>query len=285
MSTIPEIAALDADMRTWRHHLHAHPETAFEEKATSAFVADKLRSFGLDVHTGLAGTGVVGVLRNGTRAGGRRPARRHGRAAHPREVGRRARVAARGQDARVRPRRPHDDAARRRARAGAAPQLRRHRVLHLPARRGERGRRPRDGGGGPLRPVPDEGRVRHAQLARAAGRAHRAARGTADGRLRHLRDRRDRPRRARGDAAPGPRPDAVRRARDQRAADDRRAQPASARRRRRQRHAGARRRHVERDPAGGRAARHGALVRAGRAGPDRAQDGRNRRRASPRRST
>ncbi len=68
MSTLPEIAALDAEMRTWRHHLHAHPETAFEEKATSAFVADKLRSFGLDVHTGLAGTGVVGVLRNGTAA-------------------------------------------------------------------------------------------------------------------------------------------------------------------------------------------------------------------------
>ena len=176
----------------------------------------------------------------------------------------------------MRPRRPHDDAARRRARAGAAPQLRRYRALHLPAGGGERGRRPRDGAGGPVRPVPDEGCLRHAQLARAAGRAHRVARRPADGRLRHLRDRRDRPRRARGDAAPGPRPDAVRRARDQRAADDRRAQPAPARRRRRQRHAGARRRHVERDPAGGRAARHGALVRAGRAGFDRAQDGRDR---------
>jgi len=30
MNILPEIAALDADMRTWRHHLHAHPETAFE---------------------------------------------------------------------------------------------------------------------------------------------------------------------------------------------------------------------------------------------------------------
>src|SRR5215211_7282914 len=65
MNLLPEIAALDADMRTWRHHIHAHPETAFEETATSAFVADKLRSFGLEVHTGLAGTGVVGVLRHG----------------------------------------------------------------------------------------------------------------------------------------------------------------------------------------------------------------------------
>ena len=65
MQRIPEIAALDADMRGWRHHLHAHPETAFEEAATSAFVADRLAAFGLEVHTGLAGTGVVGVLRNG----------------------------------------------------------------------------------------------------------------------------------------------------------------------------------------------------------------------------
>ena len=62
MNIVPEIAALVPDMKTWRHHLHAHPETAFEETATSAFVADKLRSFGLEVHTGLAITGVVGVL-------------------------------------------------------------------------------------------------------------------------------------------------------------------------------------------------------------------------------
>jgi amidohydrolase len=61
----PEVAALVPDMKAWRHHLHAHPETAFEETATAAFVADKLRGFGLEVHTGLAKTGVVGVLRCG----------------------------------------------------------------------------------------------------------------------------------------------------------------------------------------------------------------------------
>ncbi|HEY5863037.1 MAG TPA: M20 aminoacylase family protein [Casimicrobiaceae bacterium] len=65
MNIVPEIAGLDTEMRGWRHHLHAHPETAFEEAATSAYVADKLRSFGLDVHTGLAKTGVVAVLKNG----------------------------------------------------------------------------------------------------------------------------------------------------------------------------------------------------------------------------
>jgi hippurate hydrolase len=65
MNIRPEIAAIVPEMMDWRHHIHAHPETAFEEVATSGFVADKLRSFGLEVHTGLAKTGVVGVLRNG----------------------------------------------------------------------------------------------------------------------------------------------------------------------------------------------------------------------------
>ena len=54
-----------ADVTEWRHDLHAHPELAFAEKRTSAFIAERLNSFGLDVHTGIAGTGVVGVLRIG----------------------------------------------------------------------------------------------------------------------------------------------------------------------------------------------------------------------------
>jgi amidohydrolase len=65
MNILPEIAASVPEMNEWRHHIHAHPETAFEETATAAFVADKLASFGLEVHTGLAKTGVVGVLRDG----------------------------------------------------------------------------------------------------------------------------------------------------------------------------------------------------------------------------
>ena len=50
----------------WRHHIHAHPETAFEEHGTADFIAQKLESFGLEVHRGLGGTGVVGTLRKGT---------------------------------------------------------------------------------------------------------------------------------------------------------------------------------------------------------------------------
>src|SRR5438105_13977216 len=64
MNILPEIAADIPEMNEWHHHIHAHPETAFEETATAAFVADKLASFGLEVHTGLAKTGVVGVLRD-----------------------------------------------------------------------------------------------------------------------------------------------------------------------------------------------------------------------------
>jgi amidohydrolase len=69
MNIRPEIAALVPEMQAWRHHIHAHPETAFEETATAAFVADKLRGFGLEVHEGLAGTGVVAALRVGGQGG------------------------------------------------------------------------------------------------------------------------------------------------------------------------------------------------------------------------
>jgi amidohydrolase len=63
MSVLPEIATLHDSMRGWRHQLHAHPETAFEEVQTSALVAELLRSFGIEVHTGIARTGVVGVIK------------------------------------------------------------------------------------------------------------------------------------------------------------------------------------------------------------------------------
>jgi hippurate hydrolase len=60
-------AELTAAMTDWRRDLHAHPEFGFEEKRTSAFVADKLREFGLDeVVESVGGTGVVGTLRRGT---------------------------------------------------------------------------------------------------------------------------------------------------------------------------------------------------------------------------
>ena len=65
MPVINRIASFHKDMTAWRHDIHRHPETAFEEVRTSDVVADKLKSFGLEVHRGLAKTGVVGVLRSG----------------------------------------------------------------------------------------------------------------------------------------------------------------------------------------------------------------------------
>lgn len=59
--------ALKREMTVWRRDLHAHPEFGFEEKRTAAFVAAKLREFGLDdVAEGVGGTGVVGTLKRGS---------------------------------------------------------------------------------------------------------------------------------------------------------------------------------------------------------------------------
>ncbi|WP_158783215.1 M20 aminoacylase family protein [Pantoea sp. BAV 3049] len=49
----------------WRRQFHAQPELGYQEHQTSRRVAEQLRVFGLQVHTGLAGTGVVGTLENG----------------------------------------------------------------------------------------------------------------------------------------------------------------------------------------------------------------------------
>lgn len=55
---LPDLVAL-------RHDIHAHPELAFNEKRTADIVARELAAYGLEVHRGLAKTGVVGVLRKG----------------------------------------------------------------------------------------------------------------------------------------------------------------------------------------------------------------------------
>lgn len=54
---------LHKEMTSWRRHLHQHPEFGFEEVRTAAFVAEKLRSFGIEeVAEGIGGTGVVATL-------------------------------------------------------------------------------------------------------------------------------------------------------------------------------------------------------------------------------
>ena len=56
---------LHGDMRDWRHDIHRHPELAFEEQRTAGKVAELLTGFGLEVHTDIGSTGVVGVLKKG----------------------------------------------------------------------------------------------------------------------------------------------------------------------------------------------------------------------------
>lgn len=58
------IADLADEMTEWRQEMHKHPETAFEEVWTSAYIKERLDSFGMDeIHTGIAKTGIVAVLR------------------------------------------------------------------------------------------------------------------------------------------------------------------------------------------------------------------------------
>lgn len=65
MQTIPAIQKNRERLAAWRHDIHAHPELAFVENRTGDLVAGVLASAGIEVHRGLAGTGVIGVLRGG----------------------------------------------------------------------------------------------------------------------------------------------------------------------------------------------------------------------------
>ena len=62
MPVINRIAEFHDEITAWRHDIHRHPELAFEEQRTADFVAAKLADWGIEVHRGLAETGVVGVL-------------------------------------------------------------------------------------------------------------------------------------------------------------------------------------------------------------------------------
>jgi hippurate hydrolase len=52
-------------MTEWRRDIHQRPELKFEENCTADLVAAKLKEFGIEIHRGLAKTGVVGTINNG----------------------------------------------------------------------------------------------------------------------------------------------------------------------------------------------------------------------------
>jgi hippurate hydrolase len=70
-SPVQRIREFHADLKEVRHDLHAHPELAFEESRTSSIVAEMLAGWGIEVHRGLAKTGVVGVIRGKKENSGR----------------------------------------------------------------------------------------------------------------------------------------------------------------------------------------------------------------------
>jgi hippurate hydrolase len=67
---VEHIRRYHAELAEFRRDIHAHPELAFDEVRTSQRVAEQLATWGIEVHRGLAKTGVVGVI-PGRRAGGR----------------------------------------------------------------------------------------------------------------------------------------------------------------------------------------------------------------------
>ena len=62
MNIRSDILSLQEKLTATRRDFHAHPELAFEETRTAGIVAERLRDLGLEVTTGLARTGVVGIL-------------------------------------------------------------------------------------------------------------------------------------------------------------------------------------------------------------------------------
>ena len=63
MNLIKELNSAHDELTSWRQHLHQNPEVAYEETDTSAFVTAKLEEFGVEVHHGFGGTGLVGVIK------------------------------------------------------------------------------------------------------------------------------------------------------------------------------------------------------------------------------
>src|SRR5579863_9437726 len=65
MPIIPEVLEFADELSEIRRDIHAHPELGFTEERTGDLVAQKLAEYGVEVHRGLATTGVVGTIRRG----------------------------------------------------------------------------------------------------------------------------------------------------------------------------------------------------------------------------
>ncbi len=68
-ATAKAAAAVESKVIAWRHHLHEHPELSNREFETAKYVEKHLRELGMEVRTGVAYTGVLGILRGGKPGG------------------------------------------------------------------------------------------------------------------------------------------------------------------------------------------------------------------------
>ena len=71
LNAIDQISCFADELTALRQDLHAHPELGFEEQRTAGIVADLLGRYGCEVHRGIGGTGVVGLLKGRTDNGRR----------------------------------------------------------------------------------------------------------------------------------------------------------------------------------------------------------------------
>ena len=62
MSIIKHQSELHKNMVTWRHHIHKHPELSFKEELTSDYIASVLEANDIEMHRGLAVTGIVATV-------------------------------------------------------------------------------------------------------------------------------------------------------------------------------------------------------------------------------
>ena len=62
MSIIKKQSELHKNMVTWRHHIHKHPELSFKEELTSDYIASVLEANDIELHRGLAVTGIVATI-------------------------------------------------------------------------------------------------------------------------------------------------------------------------------------------------------------------------------
>jgi amidohydrolase len=69
MPILAEVLDYHDELTVIRRDIHAHPELAFAEQRTADLVAARLAEFGCEVYRGLAGTGVIGTIRNGNTPG------------------------------------------------------------------------------------------------------------------------------------------------------------------------------------------------------------------------